>query len=147
MSTHTATTPEARLEMASDRYRSVPLVRKVVGGLFLVMGGVHLGLVAADPGVYRHFADDALFVFVVDGWRNIVMVRPEVYGLLLMAGEIVLGSMLLIGGRAAYVGWIGVIVFHVLLLVFGWGIWLWAVPALVFSVALARRDIRGGCRP
>ena len=56
------------------------------------MGGVHLGLVAADPDVYRHFADDALFGFVADGWREIVMARPELYGLLLMAGEIALGT-------------------------------------------------------
>ena len=33
------------------------LGRFAVGGFFLVMGGVHLGLVSADPQVYEHFAD------------------------------------------------------------------------------------------
>ena len=125
----------------------MPIARKIVGGFFLVMGGVHLGLVAADADVYREFAADALFRFVADSWQEIVMARPELYGLLLMAGEIALGTTLLIGGRAAYVGRSGVITFHVLLLVFGWGIWLWAIPALAVMVPMARRDIRGGCRP
>lgn len=147
MTPQTSTVSDIRPEPAHLRHRSVPLARKVVGGFFLVMGGVHLGLVAADPDVYRHFADDALFALVVDGWREIVMAHPEVYGLLLMGGEIVLGATLLIGGRAAYFGWAGVIAFHVLLLVFGWGIWLWSVPALVVLVPIAYHDVRGGCRP
>ena len=75
------------------------------------------------------------------------MARPELYGLSLMAGEIALGTLLLVGGRAAYVGWSGVIAFHVRLLVFGWGTWLWAIPALAMLVPMARHDVRGGCRP
>ena len=41
--------------------------RLVVGGFYLVMGGVHLGLVAADPQIYRTFADNGLFAFVRTG--------------------------------------------------------------------------------
>lgn len=116
--------------------------RHVVGGFFLVMGGVHLGLVAADPQVYDGFADHALFAFVRDGWQQIVMAEPAVYGLLLMAGEVVLGTALLVGGRAARFGWIGVITFHLLLLLFGWGVWAWSIPALAALVPLARGDLR-----
>jgi hypothetical protein len=114
---------------------------QLVGGFFLVMGGVHLGLVSADPEVYRHFADHGLFAFVRDGWREIVMAAPAVYGLLLMAGEILAGGLLLLGGRAARVGWVAVIAFHVLLMVFGWWIWLWCIPVLTVLVTLARRDL------
>lgn len=117
------------------------LGRMVVGGFFLVMGGVHLGLVSADPEVYRHFADQGLFAFVRDGWQDIVMAAPRVYGLLLMAGEVLAGVLLLTGGRAARVGWIAVIVFHALLMLFGWWVWAWSVPALVLLVRLARRDL------
>ena len=60
----------------------------VVGGFYLSMGGVHIGLVAADTSTYRHFADAALFPFVRDGWQNIFMAHPTVFGLLLAAGEI-----------------------------------------------------------
>jgi hypothetical protein len=104
------------------------------------MGGVHVGLVAADTGVFRHFADAALFGFVGDGWQHIFVAQPAVFGMLLAAGEIMLGTLLLRGGRAATAGWFGVIAFHVLLMLFGFGIWLWSVPALALLVYLARQD-------
>ena len=119
-----------------------PVGREVVGGFYLVMGGVHLGLVSADAEVYRHFADHGLFPFVRDGWQQVVMAEPAVWGLLLMVGELTLGTLLLVGGRAAPWGWCGVIAFHVLLMLFGSGFWLWSVPALVLLVLLARRDLQ-----
>ncbi|GAA4743977.1 hypothetical protein GCM10023350_30870 [Nocardioides endophyticus] len=137
----TPTTP-ATERTRPERVRTRHAVgRQLVGGFFLVMGGVHLGLVAADPQIYRPFADAGLFAFVRDGWQEIVMAAPTVWGLLLMGGEIVLGALLLIGGRAARWGWYGVISFHVLLMLFGFGFWLWSVPALVLLTVLARRDL------
>jgi hypothetical protein len=44
--------------------------------------------------------------------------RPR---LRLAAGETTLGVLLLTRGRAARLGWVGVIVFHLLLMLFGWG--------------------------
>jgi hypothetical protein len=123
------------------------LGRSLVGGFFLVMGGVHLGLVSADPAVYQHFADHALFAFVRTGWQDIVMAAPSVYGLLLMAGEITAGTLLLIGGRAAPVGWAAVIAFHVLLMLFGWWVWAWSLPVLVLLGWLAARDLRAPEEP
>ena len=117
------------------------LGRQLVGGLFLVTGGVHLGLVAADPTVYERFADQGLFGFVREGWHEIVMANPATWGLMLMAGEILLGTLLLVGGRAAIWGWCGVITFHVLLLPFGFGFWLWSIPALILLVLLARQEL------
>ena len=108
------------------------------------MGGVHLGLVSADAEVYRHFADHGLFEFVRTGWQQIVMADPAVYGLLLMAGEITAGTLLLVGGRSARAGWAAVITFHLLLLVFGWWIWLWCLPVLTVLVGLARADLEPG---
>ncbi|WP_341927955.1 hypothetical protein [Nocardioides psychrotolerans] len=116
--------------------------RHVVGAFFLVMGGVHLGIVAADPQFYDGFATGGLFPFVREGWDHVVMARPAVYGLLLMAGEVTLGTALLLGGRTARFGWAGVILFHVLLMLFGWGVWLWSVPALAILVPLAAHDLR-----
>jgi len=130
--------PSSYPPVATRRHRA--LGREVVGGFFLVMGGVHLGLVAADPEIYEHFADAGLFPFVRDGWADLVMAAPSVWGLLLMAGEIVLGTLLLVGGRAARWGWYGVITFHVLLMLFGFGFWLWSIPALVVLVTLAHWD-------
>lgn len=115
--------------------------RSLVGCFFVMMAGVHLGLVAADPGVYRHFADEALFGFVRSGWREVFMADPAFWGLCVMAGELILGALLLVGGRAATVGWVGVLTFHVLLMLFGPGFWLWSVPAVVLLLFLARRDL------
>ena len=112
----------------------------VVGGFFLTMGGVHVGLVAADPDVYGPFADSGLFAFVREGWQDAFMPYAVPLGLLLAAAEIVLGVLLQVGGRWATVGWAGVIAFHVLLMLFGLGVWLWCLPALVALVVLARRD-------
>ena len=112
----------------------------MVGGFYLSMGGVHLGLVAADPQTYWHFADAGLFAFVRHGWQNIFMAHPTTFGLLLAAGETVLGILLLLGGRAATYGWAGVVGFHLLLMLFGFGIWLWCIPALAVLIHLARLD-------
>lgn len=112
----------------------------VVGGFYLVMGGVHLGIVAANAQTYRHFADAALFGFVRDGWHDVFMARPHLFGLLLAAGEVALGTMLLWGGRPASFGWCGVITFHVLLMLFGFGVWLWSLPAIALLATLASRD-------
>jgi hypothetical protein len=112
----------------------------VVGGFYLSMGGVHLGLVAADPQTYRHFADGGLFDFVREGWHDIFMSQPAAFGLSLMAAETVLGVFLLLGGRWATVGWTGAVVFHVLLMLFGFGFWLWCVPAIAALAHLARKD-------
>jgi hypothetical protein len=113
----------------------------LVGGFFLVMGGVHLGLLSADATVYDGFARQGLFGFVRTGWQDIVMANPQSWALLLMAGEITLGTLLLLGGRPALVGWAGVIAFHLLLMLFGWWVWVWSVPALALLVPLARHDL------
>ena len=112
----------------------------VVGGFFLTMGGVHLGLATASPQSYRHFADAGLFAFVRDGWQHVFMAHPTVFGLLLMAAEVTAGTLLLLGGGYATAGWVAVAAFHVLLALFGFGIWVWCVPALVLITWLARRD-------
>ena len=112
----------------------------VVGGFYLSMGGVHLGLVAADTETYGHFADAGLFAFVRDGWQEVFMAHATTFGLLLAAGETALGVLLLLGGRYATLGWAGVIAFHLLLMLFGFGVWLWCLPAIALLVHLARRD-------
>jgi hypothetical protein len=115
------------------------LARKVVGGFYLFTGGVHLGIVAADPEFYRHFADRALFDFVSSGWQNIFMAHPAAWGLVTAAGETALGLLLLRGGRSAKLGWAGVVAFHLALMIFGWGLWVWCVPALAFLILIAGR--------
>jgi hypothetical protein len=122
--------------------RVIPARTRAVGGFFLATGGVHIGIVFADTEAYRHFADGALFGWVRSGWADIFMANPVLWGLLVAAGEILLGSLLLRGGRAARIGWAGVVGFTVLLMLFGWGFWAWSVPALSVLVRGARTDWR-----
>ena len=114
--------------------------RRFVGGFYLVMGGINAGIVAADPQTYRTFADAAFWSFVTTAWHDVVMAEPYAWFLLLAAGEVLLGLLLLHGGPAARLGWAGVIGFHVLLMPFGFGIWLYCLPALAFLVPAARSD-------
>jgi hypothetical protein len=126
------------MELGNEHARTI---RRIVGGFYLTMGGINAGIVLADPQTYEHFADAAYLDFVVGQWNDVVMANPSFWGLLLAVGEIVLGVLLLYGGpTAARVGWIGVIAFHVLLMAFGPGIWLWCIPVLAVLVPAARAD-------
>ncbi|MDT0214957.1 hypothetical protein Q9R29_13780 [Rothia sp. ARF10] len=123
------------------RLHRPPRATTVVGGLYLVAAGSHVGLVSADPTVYEGFAEQGLFGFVRSGWADIVMAHPRPWIYLLALGEATLGALLLAGRRASRVGWVGVLAFHALLLLFGWGFWLYAVPAGALLAWLARRDL------
>lgn len=122
-------------------------VRRGVGGFYLFTAGVNAGLVAADPEVYRSFADESFVPLVTRAWHDVVMDHPVPWFLALAAAELVLGVLLLRGGRAARAGWAGVLAFQLLLMVFGVGFWLWSVPALALLLPVARRDwsrLQGG---
>jgi hypothetical protein len=58
----------------------------------------------------------------------------------LFLGETLLGVALLLGGTWAKVGWAGVIAFHVALMLFGFGVWLWSIPVPAMLVPLASAD-------
>lgn len=125
---------------ATSRFRRM-VNRRTVGGFFLFTGGIHVGIVAADTELYRDFASAAP-AWVQEAWQEVFMAAPVTWGLLLAAAEVTLGLLLLSHGTAVRVGWAGVIAFHVGLLSFGWGIWLWSVPALVVLVLASRADRR-----
>lgn len=134
--------PPAPRRAPVGRHPRIRLTRTLVGCFYLFTGGIHVGIVAAGPGFYRHFADGALFGLVSSLWRDVFMAHPAAWGLALAAGETVLGLLLLRGGAWARAGWAGVIAFHLALMVFGWGFWLWSVPALSLLVPAASRDLR-----
>ena len=113
-----------------------------VGGFFVWTAGIHVGIVAADTELYRHFADGALVPGLAQTWRAVFMAQPMTWGLTLAAGEATLGLLLLSRSRRVRaVGWSGVIAFQLALMAFGWGFWLWSVPALALVVPAARSDV------
>lgn len=126
-----------------ERQARARLGGRIVGMVFLWTSGIHVGIVAAGPDFYRHFADTALLPLVRHAWAQVVMADPVTWGLLLALAEATIGGLLLAGGRWARAGWVGVIGFHVLLMLFGFGFWLWSLPALAVLVPLAVRDWPG----
>jgi hypothetical protein len=120
-----------------------PWPRWLVAGTFVWTSGIHVGIAAAGPDAYRSFADQAVVPWVRTGWEQVFMAAPSGWGLALALGELGLGLLLFRGGAAARVGWVGVITFHVLLVLFGWGFLLWSGPVLVFLVWAAVRDWPG----
>jgi hypothetical protein len=116
--------------------------RLTVGGLYLGGAVVHLTLAMTSPGTYATFADGALVSFVQTGWRDVFMANPAVWALALAAGEAAIGAAVLLGGIWTRLGYLAVIAFHVALMLFGWGFWLWSVPALGLLIPLAVREWR-----
>ncbi|MGC4112045.1 MAG: hypothetical protein QM747_16850 [Nocardioides sp.] len=112
-----------------------------VGQFLLWTSGIHVGIVAAHPELYRHFADGAIVPGLTAAWRSWFMSAPAVCGLVVAGGEAGL-ALLLLSARPERrrAGWLGVIAFHVALMAFGWGFWLWCVPALVLLVRSAHHD-------
>ena len=114
-------------------------VRIAFGVIFLWASGVHVGIVSGDPGLYHDFADEAWMPGVVSAWRDIFMAHPAFWGLVVSVGEFAIGAALLQGGRIARYGLAGAVAFHVALMTFGFGFWIWAVPALVLLLGPGRR--------
>src|SRR4029079_13143045 len=54
-------------------WRGPPPATTAAGGFYLTMGGIHVGIVAANTDTYRPFADSALFGFVRTGWAEVFM--------------------------------------------------------------------------
>lgn len=120
--------------------RSWALPARYVGGFFLWTSGVHVGIVAAGPEFYRHFADGTLLPGLSVVWDSVFMTHAVASGLVVAAGEAFLAALLLGPRRWHRLGWAGTIAFHLTLMWFGWGFWLWCVPALALLVHGARGD-------
>ena len=88
------------------------------------------GRIAATNAISDVYAmgGTPLLAIAILGWP-VNQLPPDV------AGQV------LAGGRAAQVGWTAVIAFHVLLMLFGWWVWAWSLPALAVLVTLARHDL------
>jgi hypothetical protein len=109
--------------------------------IFGIGAFVHVGLALGSPDQYRPFADAALFDWVHDGWQNIFMADPRLWALLLGTGEFVVAMLLILAPR---LGYLAVVVFHLALMLFGWGFWLWCLPALAFAVPATVHAFRTG---
>ncbi|WP_329000974.1 hypothetical protein OHA18_41905 [Kribbella sp. NBC_00709] len=131
MTVHPATTPTA-----------TPVWRAIRWGFIALFGSgacVHVFLALTTPESYRPFADAALFDWVYDAWQNIFIAYATLWALLLAATELTIAVLM---AKSPRVGYIAVVAFHLALMLFGWGFWLWSLPALAFALPATRHAFR-----
>ena len=136
---------------AAIRSRSHPVSALRLGRL-----GTTVLYLAAGAAVNAFFVvrgdDDAAFArgssiaFVRDTWASVVVPHHEVWIGLLVVFEVAVGVLVLLGGRATQVAYGAAIAFHVALLPFGWGFFLWSIPMVVALSTLLRAEGRSAHR-
>ena len=118
-------------------------VTRWFAGRYLSGSLIHLGLAAFRPTAYESFADGAYWPFIRHAWNSILVPNTRAVIVLLAAYELIVGVLLLQRGIRRRVGLIGATGFHVALLLFGWGIWIWAIPNLALLAIALRSTVPG----
>ena len=124
--------------------------RRHPGSLWLGRAGVGVLYVAAGAGVnavflirgddYAEFADGSYIAFVRRTWADVVVPNHDLWIGLLIVFELSVGVLAVIGGRRTQIAYASAIAFHVALLSFGWGFYLWSLPMIVALVTLLRAE-------
>ena len=123
--------------------RALRVGRLALAALFLGAGALVNAVFVLRGDDYADFASGSYLPFVRDTWASLVVPNHHVFiGLLLVGFEAAVGVLALLGGRRAVLALIGAIGFHVALLSFGWGFFLWAVPMLVGLSLLLSAQLR-----
>ena len=146
VATLTTSRPAATLAPPHRPGRVARLGRLVFGGMFTGGAAIHLAIVISGTETYRHFADTAFIPFVKQAWLSVFMPHAALFGLLLAALELAVGLLILAGGHKTTIGLLAAIVFHLGLMLFGWGFWFWSAPMLAMLIALLRYDFGNAMR-
>jgi hypothetical protein len=118
-----------------------------VAVLFLGAGALVNAIFLATGEDYADFADGAYVAFVGDTWRDVVVPNRHLFISLLIAFETAIGLLVLAGGKRTQLGYVAAIAFHVALLSFGWGFYLWAIPMIGAFSLLLRAERQPSSRP
>ena len=130
--------------LRADRSQRARLVARIaLGVLFLVFGAlVNAIYLVTDWDSFGAFGEMSQFAFVRDTWASLVATNTGLFIGLLIAGEATAGILVLSGGRRMQTGLVMLLAFHLGLLVFGWWLWLYAVPILGALSLLLRAELR-----
>jgi hypothetical protein len=118
------------------------LGRTGVGVLYVAAGAAVNAWFVLRGDDYAEFARGSYLGFVRSTWASVVVPHHEMWIGLLVAFELAVGVLALVGGRATQVAYAAAIAFHVCLLAFGWGFFLWSVPMIVALATLLRAELR-----
>jgi hypothetical protein len=117
--------------------------RLAVGALFIVAGAaVNAFLVVRDPDSYAKFAEASYLPFVRHTWATLVVPHTTAWITLLIAFELAVGALALLGDWKTRLGYAAAMGFHIALLTFGFGFYLWSVPMLAALTTLSRAEGR-----
>lgn len=115
-----------------------------VGVLYIVGGAVTNAAFLLRGDDYSKFADGSYIAFVRHTWRTLVVPNHDAWISMLIAFELAVGVLALLGGRRTQLAYAAAIAFHIALLPFGWGFYLWSVPMLAALAALLHGERRTG---
>ncbi len=127
---------------AGHSLRALRVGRVSTGVLYTGAGALANAVFLATGEDYADFAKGSYIPFVRDTWQSLVVPHHHLFIWMLIVYELVVGALVLSGGRRTEYGLVGAIGFHVALLSFGWGFYLWSVPMLVAFVLLLRAQRR-----
>jgi hypothetical protein len=128
---------------AGSSPRALYVARVALGVLMIAFGAVvNAVYLMVDSATYAHFADASQLTFVRDTWQSLVVPNQELFISVLIGFELLVGVLMLSGGRRTQVALVALIAFHAGQLVFGWFMWLWAVPMMTALVLLLRAELR-----
>ena len=114
--------------------------RIVVGVLYLGAGAAVNVVFLLRGDDYAKFADGSSIPFVRHTWRTLVVPDHHWFISALIAFELAVGVLALLGGRRTRLAYAAAIAFHVALLSFGWGFFLWSVPMVAALATLLRAE-------
>lgn len=127
---------------AGRNHRALYVGRAALGALFIGAGALVNLIYLLTGADYGTFADAAHLAFVRDTWHSVVAPRQALFIGLLIAYEIMVGVLILSGGRRTEMGLVGAIGMHLGLLVFGWVMTIWAATMLIAFGLLLRAQRR-----
>jgi hypothetical protein len=115
---------------AEHSKRAARTGREAVAVLYLAAGALVNLVFLATGEDYADFADSAYIPSVRNTWRSLVVPNHYLFISLLIGFEAAVGLLVLGGGKRAQVGLAAAIAFHVALLSFGWGFFVWSIPMI-----------------
>jgi hypothetical protein len=136
----------------AGRSRLARYVGRVALFVLFAIAGALMHFIALMSGLektdfYVTFADTAHFDWVNDAWQAVFVPNQAMFVALLAVFELIVGVLIISGGRRTQVGLMAAIAFHLALWLFG-GIQLaWTIVMLPFLVLLLRAEWRAGAKP
>jgi hypothetical protein len=114
--------------------------------LYIAAGAAVNGWFLARGDDYAEFAKGSYLPFVRDTWRSVVVPSHDFWIGLLIVFELAIGVLALAGGWRTQLAYTSAIAFHIALLSFGWGFYLWSIPMIVALGAMLQAERKSGPR-